>query len=301
MCKIIFRPEDHTYRRVSDGMLYMPVTHFVKLFRDPFNGDHHSKRAAAEKCIGGKKYKELYDNWTADGTSHTLMPEYITYLEQYIPHWESYEKEQARVLDTYAEKRVKGASKGSEHHDWKEMAANMRGFELNEQDGIEYPVMPHGKQADGSNRNVVNRLSELPPGYYPELMIWYDFPEPVFSESMGCWIAGICGQEDRVFILPEYMVDMSDYKTSKNKKLDDFGTRYRNYGFQKMRFPFDRRRDCDKNVYSLQLNTYAWMMHQAHGLTPNSINIHHKEEIIEVYYEPSLISTSVRMAFSTGM
>lgn len=301
MCRIIFDPKDHTYRRESDGMLYMPVTHFTKLFRDPFYGEHHSKKKAAEKCVGAKKYKELYDQWCADGKRHTLMPEYITFLETYIPNWESYEKEQSRILDEYSDKRIKGATKGTELHDWKELAANMRGYELNEQDGIEYPTMPHGKQADGSNRNVVDRLCDLPPGFYSELMIWYDFPEPVWSESIGDWICGICGQEDQVFILPDLMFDAADHKTSKNKKLDRFGSRYKNFGFQMMRYPFDNRNDCDYNNYCLQLNTYAWMLHQYHRLIPRSVHILHKDERIFVPYEPSLLSTSVNMVYSMGL
>lgn len=301
MCSILFDPRDHTYRRQSDGMLYMPVTHFTKQFSPPFNPAHHSKKSAAEKCIGAKKYKILYDDWCADKKSHTLMPAYITYLEQHVPNWESYEREQERVLGTYDEKRDKGATGGTEMHDWEEKSAIMRGVEINEADGLEYPVMPHGKQADGSNRNVVDKLCDLSPGCYLELMIWYDFPEPVWSISMGCWICGICGQEDKVFILEDAMVDMADYKSSKNKKLDDYGIRYKNYGFEYMLYPFNRRRNHDKNKYSLQLNTYAWMMHQAHGLRPNSILILHKGQIIEVHYEPSLTSSAINMAFSMGL
>lgn len=283
-------------------MLYMPVTHFTKQFSPPFEGEHHAKKTAAKKCIGTKKYEELYKAWCdASKENHTLLPEYIAYLEEHIPHWPSYEKEQARILGTYAEKRVKGATGGTNLHDWKEQAAIMRGYEVNDQDGLEYPVMPHGKKEDGSNRNIVDKLCDLPPGCYLELMIWYDFPEPVFSQSMGCWICGICGQEDKVFILQHLMFDAYDYKSSKNKKLDDYGTEYRNYGFEYMLYPFDKRRNHDKNKYSLQLNTYAWMMHQGHGLRPNSVTILHKEQKIPVYYESSLISTSVNIVWSMGL
>ncbi len=301
MCKIIFNDDDHTYRRVSDGMLYMPVTHFTKLFSPKVDTAHHSKKTAAKKCIGTKKYNELYEAWCSDKVSHTLMPEYITYLEAYIPNWNSYEKEQLRVLGTYDEKRVKGATEGTELHDWKELAANMRGYEINHVDGLKHPIMPHGKKEDGSNRNTVDKLCELEPGCYLELMIWYDFPEPVFSESMGDWICGVCGQEDKVYILPDLMFDALDYKSSKHKKLDDFGVNYKNLGFEKMLYPYDKRRNHDKNKYGLQLNTYAWMLQQAHGLTPNSITINHKDELIAVPYEPTLLSTSMSMVFSMGL
>lgn len=300
MCSIKFNPIDHTYRRVADGMLYMPVTHFSRLFKPDFKGDHHAKKKAAEKCIGSKKYKELYDAWCADNVSHTLMPEYIPYLEQHIPHWPSYEQEVVRVLQGYQDKKVKGAEKGTQLHDWKEKSAYMRGFELNEEDNIEYPTRRHGKQEDGTNKNVVENLRDLEWGFYSELMIWYNFPEPVFSESMDEEICGVCGQSDRVFIDEWRCFDLSDWKSSKNKKLDDFGTRYKNYGFEMMLFPFEKFRNHDKNNYNLQLSVYMWML-KRHGLTPNSGTILHKEEKIPVTYWDDLVSTSMSMVFSTGM
>lgn len=328
MCKILFDPGSHTYRRQSDGMLYMSVTHMVKQFQPEFQGDHHAKKRAAKKCIGPKKYQILYDLWTTKNEElaesehvtsgyfdlrqmapyldlgdrrHTLMPEFIAFLEAHIPNWQSYEEEQARVHASFQEKREAGASAGTAHHDWMEGAAIRRGEEINEHDGKYYPVMPHGKEIDGTNRNIVDRLDKLPPGCYLELMIWYDFPDPVWSNSMQAWIAGICGQEDKVIILPEGQVDTFDHKRTKNKKLDDFGVRYRNLGFEKMLFPFDKWRVHDKNVYTFQLNIYAWMLAQAHSLPPRSITILHKDEVIPIGYWPSLVSTSINMVASMGL
>jgi hypothetical protein len=229
------------------------------------------------------------------------MPEFISFLEDHIPHWPSYEAETQRVLASYGTKREAGASGGTDLHDWKERAANMRGYETNTWDGLDYPVMPHGKAADGSNTNVVCRLNELPPGCYLELMIWYNFPEPVFSESLGEWICGICGQEDQVFLLESMEADMADHKTSKNKKLDTFGTRYRNMGFEMMQYPFDRWKSSDYNHYMLQLNLYAWMLEQGHGIKPRSQTLLHKDEILPVEYHPDKVSSSINMVLSMGL
>ncbi len=306
MYEIKFDPANHTYRRVSDGILYLPVTTFTRFFCADFAGEHHSKKKAAVKCLGQKKFDELKDAWHADKNRHILMPEFIPYLEGHIKHWESYEQEQLRVLEVWREKRDSGASKGTRTHDWHEQAALMRGYEINEVDGEKYPVRKHGKEEDGSNTNIVSCLADLEWGFYPELMIWYDFPEPVFSEKYGDWVCGICGQSDRVFINEEKTAYVSDYKTDKDKKLDNFGIRYRNYGkngeyaFQMMLWPFHERREHAVNKYSFQLNTYAWML-EKHGLNIGDITILHKDDKIPVYYEPELVRLSTNMAFSTGL
>lgn len=300
MYKIIFNPVNHTYQRTSDGMLYMPVTHFVRRFTEDFKGEHHCKKGAAEKCIGNKKFSELKAEWLSDTSRHGLQPEYIAYLEQHVPNWDSYVAEQARIKEVWRVKSETGAGKGTAHHDWKYDAAVMRGFEVNEIDGKEYPVKIQGHNADGSCESFVDSLGNLEPGFYPELMIWHTFPEPVYSESAGCWIAGICGRSDRVFVDEWRCFYLSDYKTDKDKTLDDFGIRFPNYGFVKMLPPFQNRRETAKNKYSLQLNVYSWML-ENHGLICENIFIIHKDQNIDVHYEPDMVSTSVSMLFNNGM
>lgn len=301
MASILFTPEQHLYINTVNGLPYMSVSHFVKLFQDDFKGQHHARKRAAEKCIGSKKYEELYDAWTADGVSHTLQPEYIPYLEKHIPHLPSYEKEVLRVLEGYQTESVKGRTKGTNHHDWSEMASNMRGYEIFPPDGSQYPVRKHGRAEDGSNRNVVDKLNQLEWGFYSELMIWFDFPEPVFSESVGTSITGICGQADKVFISMFFDFFLQDYKTGKAKKLDDFGVKYRNLGFEYMLYPFNKLRNHAKNRYTLQLGLYSWMLEQQHGLKCIGADILYKEDVIKIPIMRSAISEAVSMVFSTGM
>lgn len=300
MCKIIFNNENHTYTRQSDGMRYMSVSHFYGLFSGKYNGLHHAKKKAAAKCLGTKKFDELKALWHADKTRHILMPEFIAYVEEYIPHFPTYERLVPEILQAWSDNGKNAAGKGTEYHDWREQAAFLRGYEVNTADGKEYPTRLHGKKEDGSNENIVCSLGELEWGFYPELMIWFDFPEPVWSESLEMWICGVCGQEDRVFITESGLVDTSDYKTNKDKKLDTFGIRYTNFGFEYHTGPFAGRKVTKVSKYSIQLNTYSWMLQQ-HGFTVRHIHILHKEDIIKVYYEPDKIAHSMSMVFNMSL
>ncbi len=96
---------------------------------------------------------------------------------------------------------------------------------------------------------IVNGIKEssnlkLEDGIYPELMVWLD----------SCRVAG---QADKVEILNNN-INIIDYKT--NKKIDKFSWVNKYGKSEKLLFPCQHLDNCNFNIYSLQLNTYAYII-----------------------------------------
>lgn len=91
----------------------------------------------------------------------------------------------------------------------------------------------------------VNNSLKLEPGVYPELIVWSDRYR-------------IAGQADYVEITKSGKINIKDYKTSKEIKLESF-TDWKGQ-HQMMSFPFNNLQDCNFNHYALQLNLYAYLI-----------------------------------------
>lgn len=297
MEKIIFLPEDHEYIRESDGMNLMSVSHFRKLF-DSTDWEHNIRKSAAQDYLKATLYKKYKTVWEEKGR-HILDPEFITYLLKYMDKT-TFERVCEEVRATWRAAGDEGAAKGTIGHAAEEEETIRTGMCINPYNGLEYPTQPHGKMADGGNSTTVERLCDLEPGFYPELLLWHFFPEPIHSQSLGKDICGIAGQSDRVFIEPSASF-VGDHKFT-GKPLSDFPTFYTNYGHQVLDYPFDSWKIHKLSGYKIQLNMYGWMLDQ-HGLPPVDLRIHNnvlktgaKQEFVFDYY-PETISEAVDMAF----
>jgi hypothetical protein len=107
----------------------------------------------------------------------------------------------------------------------------------------------------------VNNISKLEPGIYPELIVWSDRYK-------------IAGQADYVEITKKGTINIKDYKTSKEIKMNSYekwdGTK------EMMKFPLNDFEDCNFNHYCLQLNLYAFLIKQHNrNLSIGNLTIEH--------------------------
>lgn len=85
---------------------------------------------------------------------------------------------------------------------------------------------------------------KLQDGVYPELIMWLDS-------------ARIAGQADYVEVV-DGRINILDYKTNKEIKTKGFVNWDKKE--EKLKFPLHSLGDCNFNIYSLQLNTYMYML-----------------------------------------
>lgn len=107
----------------------------------------------------------------------------------------------------------------------------------------------------------INKISKLEPGIYPELIVWSDKYK-------------VAGQADYVEITKRGKINIRDYKTSKEIKMNS----YQKWDGSKemMKFPVNDLEDCNFNHYSLQLNLYAFLIKQHNrNLTIGKMIIEH--------------------------
>jgi len=301
MEKIIFSPENHTYHRQSDGMHLMSVSHFRKLF-DPTDWEHNISKAAAQEYFKETKYKKHKEAWEAKG-GHILDPQFIEYLLPFMD-----KKTFMRIREEKrAEWRATGdlaAAEGTEQHAIREEESISSGFSINPANGLSYPTQPHGKKPDGSNETIVECLADLEPGFYPELILWWFFPTPIFSRSLKKDICGIAGQTDKPYIEPVNCY-VGDYKFT-TKPLADFGVKYKNFGQQMHTGPWSDMPITKLSGYKIQLNTYGWMLAQ-HGLRPLDLRVHNTvlktgvEQEFIIPYEPWRVEEGFDMVFMDSL
>lgn len=295
MQKIIFKEEGHKYYRESDGMALMSVSHFYSRFTPKYDPNHHACKAAAEIALGNKKYTELKKDWHDQG-HHMLMPEYITYLEGFIKDKKTYRALVNKVRSDWKGLGTTSSAEGTSQHSDIENQAISDGFSV-AYNGESYITRSHGKKPNGDNETVVECLAELEDGFYPELLLWYFFPEPVFSESLEQWICGIAGQSDMVYIKrgKSFVADLKS-----NKNLSDFGIKYTNFGYEYHSGPWSDLIYTRLSKYKIQLNTYGWLLDQ-HRLPPQDLRVLNKGNEIPIYYEPSRVDSGVMSVFNMGI
>src|SRR5688572_14855924 len=151
----------------------MSVSRFCELFGE-FDTEAGLTRKAVQKIFGPTRYDKIKKTWNANG-GHIYQPEYIAHLESLVPNWENFLELREQFRAEWDDKKVVGTTKGTKIHDGKEADDLESGFAVQEYTGEVFTVMPHGKSPDGTNRNTVESLSELPDGFYGELMMWWFF------------------------------------------------------------------------------------------------------------------------------
>ncbi len=267
MDRILFLPDGHKYIQESSGLQLMSVSHFRKLF-DGTDWVHNVRKSAAKTYLKDTAYKKLKTAWENNGRN-ILEPDFITYLLDHMDK-KTFERVCKETRAEWDERGRKAAALGTIEHDREEKKAITDGFSINAYNGLEYPTQPHGKMPDGSCSTTVERLCELEPGFYPELMLWHLFPEPIFSQSMKTDIIGVCGTSDKVFIEPDRGY-IRDFKFP-SEKITDFPITYKNFGREYHLDPWGDWYTTKISGYRQQLNIYGWMMEQ-HGLPPESLHL----------------------------
>lgn len=295
-----FIEDGHMYKRESDGCRLMSASHFYRQFGD-FNVEEGLSRKAVQVIFGKTRYDKIKKEWNDQGR-HIYEPEYITFLESKVPNWGTYLELREQFRVEWGSSGKEGSDKGTETHNAKEAADMESGFAVQEFTGEVFNVMPHGKKPDGTNCNITNSLSELPDGFYGELLLWYFFPYKVFSPSLGCEICGICGTADKVF-LRRGVAAVEDYKT--NAKLSSFSFKIPNYGIQHHLPPFDHLKKSDVSKYHIQLNVYGWILAQ-HGFEISDLRLLHcpEGEIINqvhIPYEGHLVDLAVSNLLNSSL
>lgn len=145
------------------------------------------------------------------------------------------------VLDEWDKAGKESIIKGVAYHKMMEDNLNeVHHIKIDEEDHLIFKA----KWLEGVK---INNTLKLEPGVYPELMVWSDKYK-------------IAGQADRVEITKKNYINIKDYKTSKEIKMNSFvkwdGTK------EMMTFPLHYLEDCNYNHYCLQINLYAFLIKQ---------------------------------------
>jgi hypothetical protein len=159
-----------------------------------------------------------------------------------------------KIVEIWNKESKRATDLGSWYHDQREKELLM--CDTLERNGMKLPIVNVIEQ-DGVK---FAPDQSLVPGIYPEHF--------VYLKS-----AGICGQADRVEVLPQ-TIDIFDYKTNKEIKQKS----YVNWEgvSKKMLGPCSHLDDCHINHYALQLSVYMYiMLKHNHSLKPGKIEIHH--------------------------
>lgn len=299
MEKIIFTPENHRYIRESDGMELMSVSTAKKNF-ETTNWDHNCRKSAAQEYFGAKRYKELKDIWEKDGR-HILEPEFIEYLVPYMDAV-TFDKLCLSVRERWDEKGRIAREKGTLLHAEKENQAISDGFVINPENGRKYPTILTGAKEDGSNETTVESLSDLEDGFHPELILWYYFPCPIYSQSLKRDICGICGTSDLVFKDPKNSY-VRDYKFT-GEVLTDFPVKYKNFGAETHSEPWNGYYSTKLSGYKIQLNLYGWLL-EHHGLPPLGLHVDNyvgdKYNAFPIPYDRTAAEASVNRIFTESL
>jgi hypothetical protein len=143
---------------------------------------------------------------------------------------------------------------GTWYHNQREK--DLCGLETIGYKGCELPIFkPH--EVDGIKYAPSQSLVQ---GCYPELL--------VYLKSFG-----VCGQSDKIDVYNN-TVDVSDYKTNKEIKLES----YVNWEgiSSKMKAPLQHLDDCNFNHYALQLSLYMFIILKHNpGLRPGKLTMQH--------------------------
>jgi hypothetical protein len=158
---IIFSEKDHKYTHLESGNILKGWTSLIKHYTSPFDSDNQVICSAYSNYLGSK-YRGIKFGRMANAS----VKELAEYLLANYPEMPKHYVDEVRYEWDYA------AILGSETHLEAENASYARGYEINPFTDEEFPVIKMDKQYD--NQLLMDDLSNLPNGYYPELLV-YDF------------------------------------------------------------------------------------------------------------------------------
>lgn len=237
MPKITFQNSDHSYFD-NQQIEYKSVSKIFKSLEPEFDAQAIAERKILKDLFPKDyaKYKRMY------GWESPLVQEY---LKKLIDPLELEEKVLV-LTDSWQKYADIRKNLGTSLHKQEELKDIANGFKWNKFDGRRYQVVNPPKTHD--NESLHDDLSQLEPGYYPELLI--------FCESHK-----IAGQADGVFIDFDKSVVIRDLKTDEViQAVPDFY--HPKKGYEKYRSPINHLNRCNMNMYSIKMSFYGWMLEQ---------------------------------------
>lgn len=237
---VIFNNSDHSYWKGSDKL--MSVSGLYKNYIPEFDSDFASKRNVIKNQFPEEyeRIKDIIKSRNRKGYKWWEDPDLPNLFKDQKLLNELAEK----VKEGWNEKGLASRTRGTMFHEEQELQDIEIGQVINEYTGAAFQVQNFEKQYD--NQSLFDDLSQLPDGYYPELLL--------FNTRYG-----IAGQEDRVFIQTsgnKRYAWFGDWKTDESINMTpDFFTK-------KMHPPIDHLDHLNGIGYALKGSTYAWMLEQ---------------------------------------
>ena len=257
--KVIFKEGDHSYW--FEGKKTISMTTLIGMFCDPMDVDYWQTYKAFQLLLGDEYFKDLKAKFGYNKWPHAQKPPtaFFDKLTAYVNPADFF-KAKTQIRDEW---KASGTN-GTAFHLDRENEIYDAGYLVNPWDSKPYTAVKHDKRYD--NESLVNDLSELPDGVYPELLVWWELNDNIV----------ITGQIDVAFLGTDEdgrFLDVDDFKT--NKKL---GSRSSSNKFNP---PFQHLPSSKLVKYNLQQSGYSYIL-EKWGYRPRNQAITHYKD-----YDPT--------------
>lgn len=241
--KVAFVENTHEYFDIENpNNKYISVTTLIHQFTQEFDSEFWSSYKALEKLLPK-------DSWALEKKSLLNTKKFDkSILEVYNISINAFNKEQQKILDSWAEENRKSCERGTKIH-----ADIENSFYKNPNAG---QLKKFGIGGKFECKKDYSEL-DLEYGVYPEYLIYRESDDGILR---------LAGQVDLI-IKSGNEITIVDHKT--NRKIEQksfFNSKTKTS--VKMKYPLNTLDDANFWHYTLQLSTYAWMLQK---LNPNFI------------------------------
>lgn len=233
---IYFNAERHEYRLDNEftGELCTSVTTLLEMYKNPFNAEFWSWYKALQRIL--KMEKKVF-------SSHLAKNYYFRFDEDkdkitHIAECHGISIDEMKLYQNIIKAEWKkenkiSTDKGTFYHDYKEAG-------VISSKGIDY---------NGERAVLASQMTDLTKLHDPHHIVIA--PElRMYNREFR-----VSGTADKVFIYPSKVVDIDDYKSNKEIKIES-------HKHKKMLYPLQHLDDENYNHYCLQVSTYMWMLEQ---------------------------------------
>lgn len=252
------------------------VTKLVGLYKAPFEREYWSTYKALELIIGADEFKTYRKPILEAQDNNRLNFDQVQ--KDFGITEEQLKEAKKEILLSWENKSQTSLQEGSLLHEIKEnLDISRKGAQhpLTKQEYIIPEVYLNRKEGIKDADNVLPEefydLSKLDDGYYPELIVYYEFENFV-----------LIGQIDRCFLVSGWLgreVSISDYKTNENISTSSYNYLDRKTDY--MMPPVHNLENSDYSIYGLQLSMYAYIM-ELYGFEVDKITLEHVGKVKNV-------------------
>lgn len=249
---IYFDEPSHTYRLDDpiNGELCTSATTLLSLFHDHYDLEYWSWYTALRHILNMEKKPYARHLIKDYGFSFDAPTNKDNITEIAFRHTVSYDQmlyHQNIVKDLWKKENKKSTDKGTKFHNYKE-------DQVYKNSGLFYK----GEYTKvGTNPDLSNLCSPAGIVIHPELRM--------YNRKYR-----ISGTADKIFAHPNRVIDIDDWKTNKEIKMESHNGKY------KMKGPLSHLQDCNHVHYCLQVSLYMWMLEQW-GYEPGDFQFTHVE------------------------